>query len=186
MAQETRLITADELLRMPDDGFHRYELVRGRLLTMTPAGSLHGVVSMRLGAAIVAHVEQHRLGVVCAADTGFKLENDPDTVRAPDVSFIARERITTEGIPKGYWPGAPDLAVEVKSPDDRRSEIEEKVEPYLATGVRQVWFVEPSKRTITIYRPNVAPRILTETDRLDGGDLLPGFQYPLARLFLFD
>lgn len=186
MAQETRVITADELLRMPDDGFHRYELVRGRLLTMTPAGSLHGAVSMRLALAIGSHVEQHRLGVVFSADTGYKLESDPDTVRAPDVSFVARERIPAGGIPKAFWPGAPDLAVEVRSPDDNLTDIAEKIEQYLATGVRQVWFVDPSTRTVTIHRPTAVPLILSQASTLTGGDLLPGFQYPLARLFSFE
>jgi Uma2 family endonuclease len=186
MAQETRAITADELFRMRDDGFHKYELVAGRLRTMTPAGSLHGVISMRLAVAIGAHVEQHRLGLVFAADTGFRLESAPDTVRAPDVAFVSRERIPASGIPKAFWPGAPDLAVEVLSPTDVRSEIDEKIEQYLATGVRQVWFVEPSARRVTIHRPDVPPRVLDERDTLDGADLLPGFQYPLPRLFSLD
>ena len=89
-------------------------------------------------------------------------------------------------MPKAYWPGAPDLAAEVRSPDDKRSEIEEKIEQYLETGVRQVWFVEPSKRSLTMFRPSAAPQVLSEADTLDGGDLLPGFSYPLARLFSFE
>jgi Uma2 family endonuclease len=186
MAQETRALTADELFRMPDDGYHKYELVAGRLRAMTPAGSLHGAITMRLALAIGAHVEQHRLGVVFAADTGFKLESAPDTVRAPDVAFVTRDRIPAGGLPKAYWPGAPDLAIEVLSPTDVRSEIDEKIEQYVETGVRQVWFVEPSARRVTIHQPNLGPQVLDERGTLAGADLLPGFQYPLSRLFSFE
>jgi Uma2 family endonuclease len=185
MAQSRRAITADELFSMPDDGY-KYELVSGKLLKVTPAGSLHGVVGMRLGSAIQTHVDSHRLGVVFAADTGFKLASNPDTVRAPDVSYVARERIPRGGIPKAYWPGAPDLAVEVLSPTDVRPEIDRKIDDYLQSGVREVWFVEPSLRRISIHRPNARPQVLGETDTLDGGSVLPGFRYPLSRLFAFD
>jgi Uma2 family endonuclease len=184
MAQQTRAITADELLRMPDDGY-KYELVAGRLVKMTPPGTLHGVVALRLGAAILSYVDQHGLGVVLV-ESGFKLASNPDTVRGPDVSFVVRSRVQAEGIPRGYWRGAPDLAVEVLSPDDVRSEISAKIEQYLETGVRQVWFVEPSARRVTVYRPDASPQVLSETDTLNGGDLLPGFEYPVARLFAFD
>ncbi len=185
MAQETRSVTAEELFRMPDDGF-KYELVAGGLRKMTPAGGLHGVIGMRLGAAIVTHVETHHLGVVFAADTGFKLESDPDTVRAPDVAFVRRARIPAGGVPIKYWEGAPDLAVEVLSPNDVRSEIEEKIAQYLQAGVQGVWFVEPLPRRVTVYRANAPPLVLGEADTLHGGELLPGFQYPLARLFSCD
>ena len=101
MAQETRAITADELLHMPDDGY-KYELVAGRLRKMTPAGSLHGVVGMRLATTITDHVDRHRLGVTFAADTGFKLASNPDTVRGADVAFVAAARIPASGRPVGF------------------------------------------------------------------------------------
>jgi Uma2 family endonuclease len=184
MAQETRTLTADELFSLPDDGYHRYELDEGRLLTMAPAGSLHGVVANRLNVAVSIHVDEHRLGVVMSADTGFKLESSPDTVRAPDVAFVARERIPAGGIPHTFWAGAPDLAIEVLSPTDRLSEVNKKIEQYLRLGVRQVWFVEPSSRRVTIYRPDQAVQVLHESDTLEGADLLPGFRYPLSQLFV--
>ena len=152
---------------------------------MTPAGSLHGVIGFRLAAAISVHVDQHRLGIVLAADTGFKLAHDPDTVRAPDVAFVSRARIPASGIPTFYWSGPPDLAVEVRSPTDVRSEIGEKIAEYLQFGVRQVWFVDPTARSVTIHRPNVAPESLGESETLEGGEVLPGFRYPLSRLFDF-
>jgi Uma2 family endonuclease len=185
MAQETRAITADELLRMPDDGY-KYELVAGRLRKMTPAGSLHGVVGMRLAIALGAYVDDNHLGVLFAADTGFKLASNPDTVRAPDIAFVARERIPAGGIPTAYWPGAPDLAVEVLSPTDVRSEIDEKIDEYLRSGVRLVWFVNPFERRVTVHRPGKRPLVLEERDAVDGDDVLPGFSYPLVRLFAFD
>ena len=185
MAQETRAITAEELFRMPDDGY-KYELVAGRLRKMTPAGSIHGVVGMRLAVAISVHVDQHQLGVVFAADTGFKLASSPDTVRAPDVSFVSRGRIPIGGIPKAYWPGAPDLAVEVLSPTDVRSEIDEKIDEYLRSGIRLVWFVNPFERRVTVHRPGKQPLVLEEHDSVDGRDVLPGFSYPIARLFAVD
>jgi Uma2 family endonuclease len=185
MAQETRAITADELFLMTDDGY-KYELVEGRLRKMTPAGSLHGVVGMRLASAILTHVDHGQLGVVFAADTGFKLASNPDTVRAPDIAFAARERIPDGGIPTAYWPGAPDLAVEVLSPTDVRSEIDEKIDEYLRSGVRLVWFVNPFERRITVHRSEKRALVLEEHDSVDGGDVLPGFSYPIARLFAVD
>ena len=137
MAQEIRAVTAEELFRMPDDGY-RYELVAGRLRKMAPPGSLHGVVGMRLATAVSTYVERHRLGLTFLAETGFKLASNPDTVRAPDVAFVTRERIPDSGVPIAYWPGAPDLAVEVMSPDDRRSEIEEKFDEYLRSTADMV------------------------------------------------
>jgi Uma2 family endonuclease len=185
MAQATRAITAEDLFRMPDDGY-RYELVAGRLRKMTPAGGLHGVIGGRLHAALSVYARRRRAGVVCTADTGFRLTSNPDTVRAPDVGFVSRARIPASGFPIGYWNGPPDLAVEVLSPTDRRSEIEEKIEEYLQAGAKQVWFVDPSARRLSVHRPNTVPEILDEADELSGGDLLPGFRYRLSRLFAFD
>jgi Uma2 family endonuclease len=183
MPQETRLVTADELFRMPDDSYHRYELVRGRLLTMSPPGSLHGLLVARLTVALAVYVEEQRLGVVLSGEPGFHLERDPDTVRAPDVAFICRARIPGGGVPRGFWSGAPDLAVEVMSPNDRRFEVKEKVADYLSLGVREVWLVEPALRRVTVHRISEEPQVLRESDTLDGGPLLPGFRYSLTRLF---
>jgi Uma2 family endonuclease len=177
-----RLVTADELIRMPDDGF-KYELVEGRLVTMTPAGGVHGQLSMRLGTALDIHVEAHDLGVVFPADTGFYLARAPDTVRAPDVSFVRKERIPEGGLPVGYWSGPPDLAVEVVSPNDSMAEVESKVQEYLRKGVQLVWVVFPKKRAVAVYRPGAPSDMLSEDDMLDGGEVVPGFRFPIARLF---
>ena len=180
-APTDHLVTADELIRMPDDGF-KYELVEGRLIKMTPAGSLHGQISIRLAARLLVYVEERDLGAVFSADTGFHLQRDPDTVRAPDVSFVVKARLT-DGIPTGYWPGPPDLAVEVVSPSDSMAEVQSKAQEYLRKGVRLVWVVLPKKRAVAVYRPDTPSEMLSEHDVLDGGEVVPGFRYPLARLF---
>ena len=123
MTVEQKPVTAEELLRTPDDGLRR-ELVRGEVRTMAPAGSAHGKIAMSVGTLLGQHVRQQDLGAVFAAETGFKTANDPDTVRAPDAAFVSKERIEAVGEVEGYWPGAPDLAVEVVAPNDRFSEEE--------------------------------------------------------------
>ncbi|HWQ34136.1 MAG TPA: Uma2 family endonuclease [Blastocatellia bacterium] len=183
MSATLTLITADELLQMPDDGF-RYELVKGELHRMPPTGGEHGKISLRLGSMIAWHVRQHKLGVTFAAETGFLIATDPDTVRAPDASFIRQDRIPESGIPKGYIPGAPDLAVEVISPNDIYSEVEAKVLEWLDAGTRMVIVVNPRKHTVTVYRSQTDITILRENDTLSGGDVLPGFSCKVAELFV--
>lgn len=178
----TKPMTADELLAMPDDDW-RYELVKGELIRMAPAGSEHGEVAMDLAGPLHQHVKAHNLGKVYAAETGFKLESNPDTVRAPDIAFIRRERVEQIGRPKGFWPGAPDLAVEVVSPGDTVNEVEEKVGEWLAAGAGVVWVVSPKLRTITVYRSLNDIAVLTEKDTLHGGDVVPGFQIRVREIF---
>ena len=177
-----REVTAEELLRMPDDEF-RYELVRGELRKMTPSGNVHGRVVVRITWPLAQHVEANVLGVVYAAETGFVLARDPDTVRAPDVAFVSRERVEAVGEVEGYWPGAPDLAVEVISPNDSHVEVEEKVFDWLEAGTKMVLAVNPRRRSVTLYRSQSDITILTGTDVLDGGDVVPGFQLTLQQIF---
>ena len=175
-------VTADELLLMPR-GRVRRELVRGVVREVTPAGYGHGKIAMRVGARLDGYVDENDLGVVCAAETGFKLEGDPDTVRAPDVAFIRRERVETVGEGEGFWPGAPDLAVEVVSPGDSTGEVEEKVLGWLSAGSRMVVVVNPRKRTVAVHRSGGEGVVLTEEDELDGGDVVPGWRVPIRELF---
>lgn len=177
-----RAVTADEILHLPDDGF-RYELVKGDVRKMTPAGFDHGAIVANLTAPLQQHVKSHGLGVVCGAETGFKLSSDPDTVRAPDVAFVRRERIPGSGRPTGFWPGPPDLAVEVLSPSDTIFAIDEKVAAWLAAGAAGVWVVNPSRRTVTIHRADGTARILSEAETLEADDVVPGFSLPLTELF---
>src|SRR6266566_5258726 len=177
----TVLMTADELLRLnlPDK---RTELIRGRLVVRDPGGARHGAVAMRLGYRIMAHAETHDLGRVYAAETGFKLESDPDTVRAPDVAFIAKTRLP-EVEPRGYPGWAPDLAVEVLAHDDHPAETLEKIAQWLKAGVRLVWVVDSEKRTGRVYRADGSESLLDSNDALDGEDVLPGFACPLSELW---
>jgi Uma2 family endonuclease len=175
-------VTADELLRMPDDGLRR-ELVRGEVHVLTPAGNRHGRLAMQIGARLTAHVGAHGLGAVFAAETGFRLAADPDTVRAPDVAFVTAERANAVGDVEEFWPGAPDLAIEVVSPGDSFAHIDEKVSEYLATGCRMVIVVNPRRRAATVYRSPSDIVILSENDTIDGGDVVPGWTLPLRELF---
>ncbi|MDQ3684622.1 MAG: Uma2 family endonuclease [Acidobacteriota bacterium] len=182
MTVTTQLMTAEDLLKLPQDGF-RYELVEGDLRRMPPAGHEHGDVTMNLAAPLHRHVKSNGLGKVYAAETGFLLKRNPDTIRAPDVAFIRRERVEQVSKSTSYWPGAPDLVVEVVSPGDTVSRVEEKVQEWLKFGVRLVWIVSPKLRTVTAYRSLTDVVVLTEKDTLDGGDVVPGFQISVAEIF---
>jgi Uma2 family endonuclease len=141
------------------------------------------MVSMNFGSLLHSFVRANGLGVVFSADTGFKIASDPDTVRAPDVAFIRRDRIPATGLPRGYWPGAPDLVAEVISPSDTYTEVEEKVNEWLDAGVRMVLVLNPRSRTLTVYRSHTDVRRLTGSDVLTGGDVVPGFECRVSDLF---
>jgi Uma2 family endonuclease len=178
-----RPITADDLLRMPDDGF-RYELVRGALRKMTPAGFQHGRITINITNSLDQFVRANNLGAICAAETGFKLASDPDMVRAPDVAFVRQERIEDVGDIEGYWPGAPDLVVEVVSSSDSYSDLEGKVFDWLMAGTQTVVVVNPRKRAVTVYRSLTDIKILMENDTLEGAEVLPGWRMPVKDIFL--
>ena len=181
MTIERKLITADELLLMPDEG-RRYELIRGVLVELMPAGIPHGIVLIRIAHLLFAWVEAHgNYGVVLGGDVGFWLERDPDTVRAPDVAWIAPGRLPDDA--QGFGSLAPDLAVEVKSPSNSRRELAEKASMWLNFGSREVWVADPETATIIVHRPGAGPTTLGEDDTLDGGDLLPGFTAPVGYFF---
>lgn len=148
---------------------------------MSPAGEEHGAVSLNLALELGMYVKANKLGIVYAAETGFKLESNPDTVLAPDVSFIARDRVGQ--ISKRYREGAPDLAVEVISPGERQAKIEKKVGQWLQLGACVVWIVNPQTRLVTIYRPDGSVTVLSELDELTGDDLVPGFRISVRDVF---
>lgn len=176
------LLTADELLMLPDDGSRR-ELIKGELITMTPSGSEHSVITAILAREVAPFVSERKLGLVFGAEGGFEIESDPDTVRAPDLAFVRQERVPASGVPKGYWPGAPDLAAEVISPNDRYEEVDEKVADWLRAGTETVWVLNPRRRTVAVHGRGGEVRMLAATDELTGGDVLPGFHTPVAALF---
>ena len=123
------------------------------------------------------------MGTAGVGDVGFVLAVNPDTVRAPDVCFIRREKVPETGEPTGFWTIPPDLAVEVLSPNDRYTEVAEKVAEWLAFGVRLVLVVDPRPRTVAVHRPNAPVRILNEDDTLDGEDVVPGWSLPVRAIF---
>jgi Uma2 family endonuclease len=178
----TRTVSAQDLLRMPDDGF-RYELIRGELRQMAPAGHRHGRVAAKLTVRLGEFVIANELGNIFAAVTGFLLATDPDTVRAPDVAFVSRERAEQAVPQEGYWPGAPDLAVEVISPGDTYSEVEQKVFDWLEAGSRMVITVDARRRAVTVYRGRDDIVLLTVDDTLDGADVVLGWSLPVQDLF---
>jgi Uma2 family endonuclease len=182
MSTTAALMTAEELLRLPRGQF-RYELVNGELKKMSPTGHEHGRITIRLTVPLAQHVRANQLGEVYAAETGFKLTSNPDTVRAPDIAFICQQRVDEVGATRGYWPGAPDLAVEVLSPYDRHPLVTMKVSEWLTAGSKQVWVVNPNLRTISVYRSVSDITTLSEKDTLDGADLLPGFRLAVAEVF---
>jgi Uma2 family endonuclease len=183
MSTTTQPMTADELLKLPRGRF-RYELVKGELKTMSPAGQEHGAVIMNLAVPLGQYVKVNKLGVIFGAETGFKLASNPDTVRAPDIAFIRRERIEKNGIAKGFGLGAPDLAVEVLSPGDTIDEVDEKVGEWLAGGASAVWIVNPKRRVVVIHRSETDVTVLTENDELEGQDVVPGFRCKVTEIFV--
>jgi Uma2 family endonuclease len=181
MTISTQLMTARELSKHPLEG--PCELVRGELQMMAPSGAEHGGVTINLSLLLAAHVKKHKLGAVLGAETGFVLTRNPDTVRGADISFIRASRIPACGLPKSFWPGAPDLAVEVLSPEDRPGEVAEKVDDYLTAGAQMVWVVNPRRKTITVHQPLVDARMLRSTQTLDGRNVIPGFRCRVAKAF---
>jgi Uma2 family endonuclease len=182
MAVNAVHVTAEQLLRMPDDG-QCHELVRGELRVTPPPGFEHGRVALTIGGLLFAHVRNTESGTVLAAETGFLLESDPDTVRAPDAAFISKERVEQVGTTTKYWPGAPDLAVEVVSPDDSFRKVQEKALAWLAAGSVAVLVIDPSERTATVYREQSDAHVYGLDDTLDLGDAVPGFRVGMAELF---
>jgi len=181
MTVNAKLMTAEELPCLPR-GRARHELVRGELRTMPLAFLEEGRLTSEVNGSLWRHVEDHRLGEVFVG-AGFQLTTDPDTVRAPDVAFIRSERLRETGIPEGYFPGAPDLAVEVISPDDLDEEVDEKVAEWLEHGTQLVFVVNPRRRTVAVHRPGKPMHTLGMDDTLSGEDVVPGWSLAVRDLF---
>lgn len=184
----TTLLTAEELLRLDAQGV-RGELVRGVFCEVMSAGYRHGMIVARLVARLVDYADERLCGTVVASDTGILLERDPDTVREPDIAFTSADRLPPSAAPTGYSDVIPDLVVEVASPSDRPGHVAERAEMWLGFGVRLIWVVQPGSGTVEARSADTQPagvlqaETLTLDDELDGGSVLPGFTYPLSRLF---
>lgn len=175
------ITTADELLNAPPD-LGRCELVRGELIMMSPAKGRHGAVALKIGHALLSFLEGRGLGEVFDSSTGFVISRDPDTVRAPDVSFLSSERLKQQDL-DAFLEGAPDLAVEVLSPSNTEAELRERMTDFFAAGCRVLWVVDPLRRSIVIHRPDAGPVILAENDTLAEEELLPGFSLVVKEVF---
>jgi len=174
----THLMTAEDLLNMPDDDL-RHELIKGKLLTMAPAKFEHGRVVGNLTIILGQYVKDNGLGIICGAETGFKLESDPDTVRAPDIAFIPKGRVEN---PETFGSGSPELAVEVLSPSERKTQIAEKTSQWLACGAKSVWNVDPRKRTVEVFHADGQRWLFHEGDELVD-DTVPGFRVAVSKIF---
>jgi Uma2 family endonuclease len=180
MTTSSKLITADELLKMGDIG--RCELIYGELVMMSPAGAEHGAVAGKIFRLIANFVEQHQLGMTFAAETGFKLAADPDLVRAADASFLRRQRVKGK-LTKKFFEGAPDLAVEVVSPEDTKREVADKKNAWLAHGATSVWIADPATQTIVVHHAGKKPVTFARRQKLSDEDVLPGFTLDVDRAF---
>jgi len=176
---EPALVTAPELEEM---GAKDFELVRGRLVRVSPTGDSHGHVAVILAAELRAFVRSRGLGRV-RTETGFILSRNPDTVRGPDVSFVAKGKPAGDRSGDGFISGAPDLAIEIISPSNAPSQITEKVGEYLAAGSRLVWVLDTERRVAYVERPGIARRTIAADGQLEGEDVVPGFSYSLRALF---
>jgi Uma2 family endonuclease len=180
----TKLMTAEELLQLPRGRGKRYELVKGELITRAPAGGEHGRMAMDLGYFLNDFVRKNQLGVVFAAETGFIIRRNPDTVRAPDAAFVSHQRLKKHGLPTiGYYPCAPDLVVEVLSPNDGDDEVATKTNEWFEGGARMVWVVNPKRKTVAVFTTPHDAKELTIDDTLGGDPVLPGFTLPLKEIF---
>lgn len=175
-----KLLTAEDLWHMPDDGL-KHELDEGELITMSPAGLLQGIIAGNIAHYLKLYAKEHRAGVVAVSEAGFKLQTDPDKVRAPDVAFITKERLPKDL--EGYGEMAPDLVVEVISPNEYAVDVQTKLSQYLQAGVRLVWLVYPRTKSVVVHRSMTDVTVLMADDELTGGDVLPGFSCKVADIF---
>jgi Uma2 family endonuclease len=178
----THLLTVDELEALGPN-YQWYELIDGVLRERGTMGGRHGEIGGAIFWRLGATVFERHLGRVYTSDTRFIIARDPETVLIPDISFVRTDRLPPTQDREGPMPLAPDLVVEIVSPNDRYNDVVEKIEKYQTAGVPLVWLVVPRRRTVMVYATGQEPRTLTEADTLDGGNVVPGFQMPVAEMF---
>lgn len=181
MATTMQHMTIEEFAAIDEPG--RFDLIRGEVFSMPPAGGEHGAINSKLNRRIGIFVEEHGLGETYTPDTGFILSRSPDTILSPDFSFVRQENVLPREDQRGFLEIAPDLVIEVLSPSDTLSDATTKVMEYLDAGVRLVWLADPADHTVTVYTPDRRARVYREDDHIDGGDVLPGFSIAVADIF---
>ncbi len=179
MGVQEKLLTVEEFWQLYAG--KPYELVRGEVIEIMPGVYSHGSVANRIGTKLRIFVDEHRLGDVVGADTGFRLASD--TLRAPDAAFISNARLATLTEPNKFLPFPPDLAAEVVSPNDTATEIQDKVNLYLEAGTSLVWVIYPDLQQVVVHQPNRTSKTILRDGWLDGEDVLPGLSIAVADLF---
>jgi Uma2 family endonuclease len=179
----TKLLTAEDLWAMPEVPGKQFELVNGELIEVPGATFTHGLIAAVIYRLMIAFATERGLGIAVPDGVAFILQHAPAIVRIPDAAFISMANIPADGVPSGFFPAAPDIAVEVVSVNDLAKEVDAKVEQYLAFGTRLVWVVWPDARAVTVHTPDRLARRLHSDDVLDGADVLSGFAVPVANLF---
>jgi Uma2 family endonuclease len=179
----TTAFTAEQLFALPTGKGKRYELVAGELRVMSPSGWRHGQVVDNVQFLLGSFIRQKRLGRGFGAETGFLLKRNPDTVRAPDFAFIAKEHLPAMDPQEAFWPGAPDLAVEVLSPGDTTGAVDEKIEEWLTAGCAAVWVIDPTLQTVTIYQSATDVEVRAAGQVLAGDPVVPGFTCAVDEFF---
>ena len=179
---KTRLLTADDLLRLYSEGV-RGELIQGVLHETMPTGEEHGAIAANMSYVLLGYIRPRRLGRILTSDVGVRIERDPDTVREPDLAFVSAEKRPLDVRNTGYLEVVPELVVEIVSPNDSTGSIFDKAQMWLRFGVALVWVVYPETRTVEVYRMDESRVTLGEDDTLDGGTILPGFTCPVKDIF---
>ncbi len=177
------LMTAADLLIMPESPGKRYELIKGELVEMTPSGGEHSNISALIAHFVYDYVLKMDLGTVHAAEGGFLIQRSPDTVLAPDVAFVSKAKLLGGRPPQGFVEAAPDLVVEVVSPSDSYQQVEKKAAQWLTAGASVVWVVNPATKSVAVWRAPNRITYLTGEDELDAEPALPGFRIKVTKLF---
>ena len=190
MIVATKLMTAEEFWQRASE-FSHCELVRGVVVPkgsiemvggdVSPTGGKHGEIEHRLSLLLGDFLRQKRIGSVYGGEVGFVLQRDPDVVRAPDLAFVSYARLPES--PEGFVPLAPDLAIEIVSPNDSARQVQREVMEYLDADTRLIWIVDPDTQTVTVYRSRADIRVLDTSETLDGGLVLPGFSISVSEIF---
>ncbi len=176
----TELITGEELLARGDIG--RCELVEGKIVMLSPTGNRHARIESRFDRTLGAYGESHGLGIALVGELGIYTHRNPDSVRTLDFAFVSKER-AAQIKSDGYLEIAPDLVLEVMSPDDRWNNVTKKLGEYFEVGVRVVLVAQPDTRRVFAYRSLTTVQIFNESDVLTVEDVLPGFSVPISTLF---